>query len=94
MDYGWAGTILRIDLNSGKISKEKLSEDFAINYIGGRGFNSKILYDETGPETDPLGPDNKLIFGVGPVLAVLSETATVVANWVQISNMPGMMPSS
>jgi len=64
---GWAGKILRIDLSTGKIRKEKLAEDFAVKYIGGRGFNSKILYDETGPDTDPLSPANKLIFGVGPV---------------------------
>ena len=53
--FGWAGNILRVDLSSGKISREPLTEDLAYHYIGGRGINSKILYDETGPETDPLG---------------------------------------
>jgi len=64
--YGWAGKILRVDLSSGKIETESLSQDLAHKYIGGRGINSKILYDETGPETDPLGPDNRLIIGTGP----------------------------
>ena len=64
--YGWQGCILRVDLSSGKITKEPLSEDLAYNFLGGRGVNSKILYDETGPETDPLGPDNRLIIGTGP----------------------------
>lgn len=64
--YGWAGKILRVDLSSGKIEVEPLREDLAYDYIGGRGINSKILYDETGPETDPLGPDNRLIVGTGP----------------------------
>ena len=62
---GWTGTILRVDLSTGKITKEPLSEELAYNFIGGRGVNSKILYDETGPETDPLGPDNRLIIGTG-----------------------------
>jgi len=65
--YGWQGCILRVDLSTGKITKEPLSEDLAHNFIGGRGINSKILYDETGADTDPLGPDNRLIIGTGPV---------------------------
>lgn len=69
--YGWIGTILRVDLSNGKIVKEPLSEDLAYNFVGGRGINSKILYDETGPDTDPLGPDNRLIIGTGPTSGTL-----------------------
>lgn len=68
---GWVGTILRVDLSNGKIFKEPLSENLAYNFIGGRGVNSKILYDETGPATDPLGPDNRLIIGTGPTSGTL-----------------------
>jgi aldehyde:ferredoxin oxidoreductase len=64
--YGWMGSNLRVDLSTGKATKEPLTEDLAHNFIGGRGINSKILYDETGPETDPLGPDNRFIIGTGP----------------------------
>jgi aldehyde:ferredoxin oxidoreductase len=64
--YGWMGTILRVDLSEGKVTKEPLTEEFAYNFVGGRGINSKILYDETGPKTDPLGPDNLFIIGTGP----------------------------
>jgi aldehyde:ferredoxin oxidoreductase len=65
------GTILRVDLSTGKITKEPLSEDLAYNFIGGRGINSKILYDETGPATDPLGLDNRFIIGTGPTSGTL-----------------------
>ena len=68
---GWTGAILRVDLSSGKITKEPLSEELVYNFIGGRGVNSKILYDETGPQTDPLGPDNRLIIGTGPTTGTL-----------------------
>jgi aldehyde:ferredoxin oxidoreductase len=64
--HGWVGNILRVDLSQKRIIKEPLSKELTANYIGGRGINAKILYDETGPETDPLGPDNKLIIGTGP----------------------------
>ena len=39
--------------------------------IGGRGANTKRLLDELDTECDPLGPDNLLIFGVGPLTGSL-----------------------
>jgi len=53
MLYGYAGTILRIDLNNRTFRREPLSEIMAQNFVGGRGFVAKILYDEMPPKTDP-----------------------------------------
>jgi aldehyde:ferredoxin oxidoreductase len=39
----------------------------ALNFIGGRGFAAKILWDELEPGVDPLAPENKLIFAAGPL---------------------------
>ncbi len=69
--YGWQGTILRVNLTNGKITKEPLSNELAHKYIGGRGLTSKLLYDEVKPGTDSLGPDNKLIFGTGPACGTI-----------------------
>jgi aldehyde:ferredoxin oxidoreductase len=74
--FGWTGKILRVDLERQKILKEESKLELRFNYLGQRGANSKILYDEVGPEVDPLGPENELIFGVGP----LSGTATPCAS--------------
>src|SRR4030067_1684000 len=63
--YGYAGTVLRINLNNQKIVKEPPSADFARKYIGGSGFNARVLYDQVGPNVDPLSPDNLLIVGIG-----------------------------
>ena len=74
--------ILRINLSTEHITKEQLGVAFAHKYAGGRGFNSRVLYDEVGVGTDPLGPDNKLIFGVGPCNGTLvpgSSRFTVTA---------------
>ena len=68
--HGW-NHILRVNLSNGKIRKEKISKELALNFIGGRGINVKILYDEVRPKIDPLGPDNKLIFGVSPLTGIL-----------------------
>ena len=51
---GWAGTILDVDPTTGKIIKEPLSRDLAVKYIGGSGIAARILYDQVGPQADPL----------------------------------------
>ncbi|MBP1724166.1 MAG: Aldehyde ferredoxin oxidoreductase [Deltaproteobacteria bacterium] len=66
---GYMGKILRVDLTKGRAEAEKLDENLAKKFIGGSGLATKILYDETGPETDPLGPENRLIFMTGPFAA-------------------------
>ncbi len=64
---GWKGKILRIDLTHQKATKVTIPENTLVNFIGGRGLNMKILYDEVPVGADPLGPQNPLIFGVGPL---------------------------
>lgn len=69
--FGWAGTILRIDLTKEEIIKQPLTKEMAYNFLGGRGFNSKVLWDEIEPRIDPLGPKNVLCLGVGPLNGTL-----------------------
>jgi aldehyde:ferredoxin oxidoreductase len=64
---GYAGFILRVDLTRRKVEEEPLSEELRTNFVGGRGINSKILFDEVGPKVEPLAPENKLIFGTSPL---------------------------
>ena len=71
MSFGWMGVVLRVDLSSRKIVKEPLEEELQLKYYGGRGLNIKFLYDELKPGIDPLGPDNKIIFGAGPCTGTL-----------------------
>lgn len=63
---GYAGRILRVNLSDETSEEEPLSEEMARDFIGGAGFGIKHLFDEVKPGTDPLGPDNKLIFAPGP----------------------------
>ena len=63
---GYTGKILRINLTDQTAREEELSLEVAKDYIGGAGFGIKYLFDEVPSGTDPLGPDNKLIFAPGP----------------------------
>ena len=62
---GWTGRLLRVNLTEGKAVRAEYSEDLARKFVGGRGLAVKILWDELKPGTDPLGPDNILIFAGG-----------------------------
>ena len=65
---GWAGTILRVNLTTGSITKEDTLPKYR-PYIGGMGIGYKVIWDEVPLDTDPLGPDAKCVFGVGPLTA-------------------------
>jgi len=67
---GYCGRILRVDLGAGEHRVDPLPEEWPGKYIGGRGFVSRILYEEVPPGTDPLGPDNKLVMAAGPLTGV------------------------
>jgi aldehyde:ferredoxin oxidoreductase len=65
--HGWTGRLLRVDLGRGEIRREELNADWARDYVGGRGIGARYLWEEVGPDVDPLGPENKLIFATGPL---------------------------
>ena len=61
------GKLLRINLSRNAVSEERLEDSFYRKYLGGSGFIGYYLLKELQKGTDPLGPDNKLIFASGPV---------------------------
>jgi aldehyde:ferredoxin oxidoreductase len=73
--FAYAGKILRVDLTTGKISTEPLSEKIAKDYIGGIGLGIRLLMDNSKPGTDPFSPDNPLIFITGPLSGTMGPTA-------------------
>jgi len=68
---GYAGYYLEVDLTKGKVHKKEMEKEWARLYLGGSGVAAKILWDRTGPETDPLGPDNVLVVGTGPLTGAM-----------------------
>ena len=65
MFNGYAGKLLRIDLSNNEIQKEDLDSELIEDFLGAEGIASKILYDEVKSDTDPLGPENRLIIMTG-----------------------------
>jgi aldehyde:ferredoxin oxidoreductase len=68
---GYAGKQLLVDLTKQKCKAIPLDPNFALTYLGGQGFASRILFDSVGPSTKPLGPDNVMIWATGPFTGTL-----------------------
>jgi aldehyde:ferredoxin oxidoreductase len=64
---GICGKLLEIDLTSGKTKDSVISGEMVEKYLGGRGLGARLLFDILPPKTDPLSPENVLIFLTGPL---------------------------
>lgn len=71
---GWHGKILRVNLTDETFSIEGIDPKVAKDFLGGRGWGIKYLYDEVDPKVDPLSPENKMIFATGPLTATPAPT--------------------
>jgi len=67
MSYGYTGNILHIDLSSKKHRIENPPENFYRTYWGGRALALYYMLKEMKPHTDPLSPDNLLIFALSVI---------------------------
>jgi aldehyde:ferredoxin oxidoreductase len=85
---GWNGRFLRVNLTTEKTSFQDYTIEFARKFVGGRGFAIKLLWDELKPGTDPLSPDNMLIFATGPLtgLGIPNSGKMVVASKSPLTN--------
>ena len=99
--FGWHGKILRVDLANEKVSVEEIEPQTAKDFIGGRGWAIKYLYDEVDSTVDPLAPANKLVFGTGPLTATPAPTGnrymvitkSPLTGALSCSNAGGMFPT-
>jgi aldehyde:ferredoxin oxidoreductase len=67
--------LLYVSLNDRKVTRKPIPDDLYREYLGGRGLGVKLLYDNLAPGTDPLSPDNMIIFAVGPSTATAVPTS-------------------
>lgn len=99
--FGWHGKILRIDLTNERISVETIDPQTAKDFIGGRGWAIKYLYDEVDPAIDPLAAENLLIFGAGPLTGTpvptgnrfMVTTKSPLTGAIACSNSGGVYPT-
>jgi len=62
MPKSYTGKILHVDLSDGRTWVEELEEAIYRKYLGGGALATYFMLRDIKPGTDPLGPDNPLMF--------------------------------
>lgn len=62
---GYMGKLLHVDLTRGRIWTEPLNAQWAQDFVGASGLAARYLYDMIDKDTDPLGPQNPLVWMTG-----------------------------
>lgn len=70
---GWNGKALRVNLTSGTVYYETISDSLLEEYIGGRGLGVRLMRDYY--HLDPFDPAMPLIFATGPLCGTQAPTA-------------------
>jgi len=71
----WHGKVLNVDLTTGTVKTEPLNQQWANEYLGGRGLATRYLIDMMDPKTDAMSAENVLIFATGPMTGTAASTS-------------------
>jgi aldehyde:ferredoxin oxidoreductase len=82
---GYMGKILVVDLTKKELKDEALNEQYARDFLGAGGIACRYLADMIDEKTDPLGPDNPLIFMTGLLTGAGGPS---FSRWVVASRSP------
>jgi aldehyde:ferredoxin oxidoreductase len=74
--FGWTGKALDVNLTSSKIRKYDIEKNLLKKFLGARGLTSWYLFEELERKTEPLSPDNILLFSAGPLAGTSWPTAS------------------
>ncbi len=64
---GYMGAVLHVDLARRRTEVCALDPAVARRSLGGNGLGAEVLWEEVGPEIDPLAPEAVLVFATGPL---------------------------
>ncbi|MFP4647511.1 MAG: aldehyde ferredoxin oxidoreductase family protein [Candidatus Acetothermia bacterium] len=70
----WMGKNLTVDLTKEDVDVDETDEGMAHKFLGGRGFGTKILFDNLSPGIDPLSEENLVVLAVGPLTGGAAPT--------------------
>ncbi|MBN1400869.1 MAG: hypothetical protein JXA74_08520 [Anaerolineae bacterium] len=70
---GYTGRFLRVDLDSRQTAIEETPD--VVKWLGPRGWNILLGWNEVRPGVGPFDPENRLIFSAGPLVGTGATTA-------------------
>lgn len=82
---GYLGRVLRVDLTTGEIKTETITDAVYENFLSGVGLGAYYLYKNIPADADPMGPDNIL----GITSGVLTNTGSLMTGrWMAVCKSP------
>ena len=82
---GYLGKVLKVDLTTGEIADEAITDSVYENVLSGIGLGAYYLYNNIPADADPLGPDNIL----GLTSGMLVGTGSLVTGrWMAVCKSP------
>ena len=93
---GYFRQYLHCDLSAGSSQRIPLSDEIIDQYVGGRGFGAKMVWDNLKAhdfKIDPLGPENLLVIAPGPLTGVYLPSSGKTS-FVSISPATGLYGDS
>jgi len=73
--HGYSGKILDVNLTAADSAAAELDRTLAEDYMGGKGFGARLLYDQLPAGCEPLSPENILVFAAGPLTGTLAPSS-------------------
>ncbi len=70
---GYTGRFLRVNLSQGSVTVEDTPD--VARWLGPRGWNALIGWNEVKPGVEPFDAENRLVFSVGPLVGTHAPTS-------------------
>jgi aldehyde:ferredoxin oxidoreductase len=85
LSKGYTRQWLRVDIDNGKIDIDDVSREMIELFIGGKGFDLRLMWDEVTPETRWDSPENPICISSGPLGGTTSYSGSGKALVTSIS---------
>lgn len=87
---GYANRTLSIDLGTGKIAEEPVTDQMKEIFTGGKGFGLKLLWDAVNEQTNWDDPENAIVITGGPIGGMTAYPGLGKSTVVTISPLTGI----
>jgi aldehyde:ferredoxin oxidoreductase len=67
LEHGYTRQYLRVDVGAGEIEIRPVTDEMVDLFIGGKGFDLRLMWDEVTPETVWDSPENPICISSGPL---------------------------
>jgi aldehyde:ferredoxin oxidoreductase len=70
IDKGYNNRTLYVNVGDGVIKEKPVTQQMKDKFIGGKGFDLRLLWDSTKPDTKWNDPDNEIVISGGPCCGI------------------------